>query len=362
MEEKYQATIILHSLGDIIGYKNGDWEFNHGNGPRVPFTYVYEILSEYIDLGGINHLNITNWSNSDDTVMHLATANALIEESSTVDKTCKNMAKHYIKEFNSSDMKNKAPGIALTKYIKRLSQGNSWDSTPYDKSAGGSGASMRCSCIGLAFHGIKNREKLIKYSLEISRMTHNNGVGFLGGITAALFTAFALEDIHIYKWPLLLIKHLESDFLENYIKNTRGYKDYNYEKYQFIDKWKSYNDDKFINDQLKNKPTTNLVHRNKYYYTSLNSNTFSFAYIGSGGDSSVIIAYDCLVDSGNNWEKLLIYSMLHTGDTDTTGCIAGSWYGALYGFKDVPKHFLQQIQGYKKLSQTASKMYSKFMK
>jgi len=27
--------------------------------------------------------------------------------------------------------------------------------------------------------------------------------------------------------------------------------------------------------------------------------------------------------------------MLHGGDNDSTGCIAGSFYGALYGFKGV---------------------------
>ena len=27
--------------------------------------------------------------------------------------------------------------------------------------------------------------------------------------------------------------------------------------------------------------------------------------------------------------------MLHGGDNDSTGTIAGAWYGALYGFEDV---------------------------
>jgi ADP-ribosylarginine hydrolase len=30
--------------------------------------------------------------------------------------------------------------------------------------------------------------------------------------------------------------------------------------------------------------------------------------------------------------------MLHGGDNDSTGCIAGSWYGALHGFNGVPRN------------------------
>ena len=33
--------------------------------------------------------------------------------------------------------------------------------------------------------------------------------------------------------------------------------------------------------------------------------------------------------------------MLHCGDSDSTGCIAGSWYGALYGLNNVPKNNYQ---------------------
>jgi len=29
--------------------------------------------------------------------------------------------------------------------------------------------------------------------------------------------------------------------------------------------------------------------------------------------------------------------MLHGGDNDSTGTIAGAWYGAMNGFKNVPK-------------------------
>ena len=39
--------------------------------------------------------------------------------------------------------------------------------------------------------------------------------------------------------------------------------------------------------------------------------------------------------SNDNWEELMLRAALHGGDSDSTGCIAGSWFGAIYGFKNV---------------------------
>lgn len=56
---------------------------------------------------------------------------------------------------------------------------------------------------------------------------------------------------------------------------------------------------------------------------------------GALGVDSVIIAYDALLGSKDNWEELCLRAALHCGDSDSTGCIAASWFGALYGFKNV---------------------------
>ena len=38
-----------------------------------------------------------------------------------------------------------------------------------------------------------------------------------------------------------------------------------------------------------------------------------------------------------DWKELCYRAVLHGGDNDSTGCIAAAWFGALYGFKTVPK-------------------------
>jgi len=226
---------------------------------------------------------------------------------------------------------------------------------------------MRSSCIGLAFFGKKNREKLIEFAIETSRITHNSAVGYLGGLTSALFTALAIEKVPIKKWPFELMDIIESGLIEKYLKKTKGLKEYNKDKDQFISKWKVYIEDKFDDNGniIIRKSSKNLIQRTVYYYKNFafkTDNNYENMFIGSGGDDSVIIAYDALIDSGKNWEKLVIYAMLHMGDTDTTGCIAGSWYGAMYGLYDIPPQMITDLEYTKKIEKLGKDFYKKFYK
>jgi ADP-ribosylglycohydrolase len=251
--------------------------------------------------------------------------------------------------------------------------GGKWDDMPYDIYSGGSGASMRNPCFGLAFFGQENRYKLIQIAIETSRITHNSVVGYLGGLASALFIALAIENVDVKRWPFELLKLFEDNIIAKYIKKSdRGYESYMRDAHVFIEKWKRYIEDKFddAGNPIKRKSSINLVYRGKYYHE-----TFGFKYegsshlphkseengfIGSGGDDSVIIAYDCLLDAGKNWEKLVIYSMMHIGDTDTTGAIAASMYGALYGFDGVPENFLEHLEYKKELIHLGKNLYKKY--
>jgi len=49
--------------------------------------------------------------------------------------------------------------------------------------------------------------------------------------------------------------------------------------------------------------------------------------------------------------------MFHGGDSDSTGAIAGAWFGALYGFKDVPKINYQDLEKKDELKKLAQKLH-----
>ena len=71
LQTRYVACMVLGGAGDALGYKRGDWEFCISG---------EQIHKELADLGGIENIDVAlpEWNVSDDTVMHLATAEALV--------------------------------------------------------------------------------------------------------------------------------------------------------------------------------------------------------------------------------------------------------------------------------------------
>jgi len=364
MEERYSACMVLHALGDTIGYNNSKWEFMPGGSEKV-----LEKVYQFIYLGGVNYVPPKGWVVSDDTIMHIKTAISLLDDFKSVNGLGKILKKNYIDaydQFIKEGVDLRYPGKTLMTNIKKLKKGLEWNEMDYDINYGGSGASMRTSCIGLAYHGKNNFENLMKISIESSRMTHNSATGYLGGFTSALFTSFAIQNIDIKKWPFKLVELFDNQTIPVYIKEAgRDVGNYFEDFHVFLRKWKRYIDDKFDDngEPVARRSDKNLVLRTNYYYSvyknELDPDTF---FPGSGGDDSTIIAYDCLLDAGRNWEKLVFYAMLHGGDTDTTGCIAGSWYGAIYGFGDVPNSIINNVEMKSEIEKIGKKLYNKFGK
>lgn len=349
VDNRFHACLLLHALGDTIGFKNGDWEFNY-HIPKVDYTFTLEIVFEFFSLGGINGINLKGWIVSDDTLFHLKTAIALIKESNDVNNFAETVTLEYIDALDKMKNEKRYPGVATVDNLQDIKNitDRKWFNTPYNFHFGGCGAAMRTPCIGLILFGKHNRQKLIAFAMEASRNTHNSAVGYLGGITAALFTAFAMEKIAIKRWAFELLDILKPDGLvEQYIKNTFGFDDYLKDKDTFIDKWKQFVNDRFVNGEPVYPKTFNHPEFRSLYYGEnfgfhLMNNTFNLP--GSGGDDCTIIAYDTLLNCNGFWEKAVIFGMLHVGDSDTTGCLVGAWYGAVYGFGDVPDSNLKYLE------------------
>lgn len=374
-KNKFVACMLLHALGDTIGFKNGDWEFNHHN-KMVTYDFSNTLLFEFIELGGINRIDLKDWYVSDDTVMHLATTEGLLEEFKTPKEFGDILAKKYIKLWDNLTEKVKigketdykrATGLTVLSSLDVLRKGTEWNKLPYHEKSGGNGGAMRTLCIGLAFHGQENRKKLIYHSLDASRVTHNSVFGYLGGVSAALFTAYAIEGILPEKWPFKLIKILESNIVDKYLKSMDAYfHTFPEEKEKFIDTWKKYlswrfdDHKKFIKMRYMQIPAQRS---NKFLHTV--SNISIEKNPGNMGHDSVIIAYDalmdCVLENGKpSWEKFVVYSMLHFGDSDTTGSIGGGLYGAYYGLEDVPENNLKYLEMKDELIKVANQLYEKY--
>jgi ADP-ribosylarginine hydrolase len=369
IKERFIATFVLHAIGDMIGFKNGEWEFNyHKREQDITFDLINEILYDYISLGGIIGIDFSTWVVSDDTLLHMAIAESIITDSSISPDFYKTVKSNLKKKYNIMlemirKNSNRFYGINTEKYILKFSDTVDGRSLPYDLYSGGSGASMRTSCIGLAFSGEKNRHKLIDISIESSRLTHNSGIGYLGGLVSALFTAYAIENIPIIEWPFKLIILLQEDSVTKFITSDELQHDHA----KFINLWKKYVEIKDIqnisNQNISNQDTKlfkNLIYRSKFHYDNFSREFDIGNVIGENGCTSVIMAYDCLFDAKDKWETLIIYSALHIGDSDTVASIACSWFGALYGFLHIPKSNYTNLEFNSELFTLGNQFYKQF--
>lgn len=319
---------LYHSLGDTMGYYNGKWEFNYDE-PRVGPEFANTLIYEFISLGGINDISIVNWISSDDTIMYMATYKVLSGKIKDIQDFGHKLQTAYIATLPKIEERH---GGAITKRSLNIQKNIEWDKLPYSRSDIGAGSCMRSGCIGIFFPGKHNRKKLIALAIESSRITHNSTIAILGSVVSALFTAYAIERVPINHWPHKLLKLLKSNKIDNYMEKSRPneYKLFREDKILYFGQWENYVNKRFsgLTPRLDLKILKNPVTRIKYL-----AENFSKGHIdnpGSCGDDAVIMAYDALLESGNILEKLIVYAILHPGDSDTVGAIAMSWFGAFY--------------------------------
>ncbi len=350
-------------IGDIIGFGNGSVEFNEFNNNIVKSNYdakynslftIYHIYN-FISNGGFSGFSIKNLIASDDSILNLAVYDGLKSSVNQSNNEIINKIKEKLIEYYQNDkLKDKRfYGIRTIKSLDRLINRNlDWERFSYSVNAGGCGASIRSMPIGLFYNGKKNREKLLEISIQSSRITHNNPTAYLGGFASALFTALAIENVKPFNWIDELLSFFREGTIIKFVKKIIGEKFKNELKYHLQDvdeffylllKYKEWRfekvDNKFVFNSSKNSKKKSMKFldiRNNLFYEYFNRP--GYYNPGSNGLDSVIIAYDSILECEGNFEKLIYNSMLHAGDSDSTGCIAGALFGAYYGNVNLPSN------------------------
>ena len=105
LKERYEASMVLSGAGDALGYNNGAWEFER-NGETIH--------RQVKQIGGLAKLDVKDFPLSDDTVMHVATAEALIQiegkdKETTIPDLCQGLVKKYVASMK--DMDGRGAGI-----------------------------------------------------------------------------------------------------------------------------------------------------------------------------------------------------------------------------------------------------------
>jgi ADP-ribosylarginine hydrolase len=197
-------------------------------------------------------------------------------------------------------------------------------------------------------------------------------MGFLGCLVTALFCSYAIRNIEPWKWGKMLIELNNSGKIDKYIEKIGIKNKYDNDKHKFWDFWYDYVEQRLPKFYIKPKEfmfSSNRVSDLLLYMPDviLKNNQANFSKLGATGCGATILAYDSLLCSINmkrkvesfdkikmddvnfSWQNLVYFSTLHFGDNDSTGIIAGSWYGALKGFEGFDKKKINELEFKKEL-------------
>ena len=314
--DKYKGCLIGGAVGDALGY-------------TVEFFREKEIFSHYGE-NGITEYELRNGKAiiSDDTQMTLFTANGLLlgDKDGSYIKSIYDCYKEWFVTQNCEykiklkyhswlvDVpelwKRRAPGFTCLSAISSGKMGSVRNPINDSKGCGGV---MRVAPVGLFFKDISKISQTDMISAEVSAITHGHELGY---IPSACFA-------HIIN----LVSHTDislKDAVKDSISHTKKlFKNCNHIDYfcQLMNK--------ALKLSGKNISDLDAIHE-----------------LGEGwvAEETLAIAVYCALKYENDFEKAIITSVNHNGDSDSTGAVTGNILGAYLGMNAIPEKFIENLE------------------
>ncbi|NHI93757.1 MAG: ADP-ribosylglycohydrolase family protein [Candidatus Lokiarchaeota archaeon] len=286
LEDTVKGLMWGLALGDALG-------------KPVEFKHLWRIKEDYGPNGIIDLPMNSIWT--DDTEMTFAVARALI---TTYKLSIETISKQIAEEFivwldTNTGFKPGNTCIQAVVFYKNDPKKDWWNSGI--KESKGCGSAMRVAPIGLFF---SEPDKLYQIAYNSSLITHAHPTALAAAVGAAYLVRLAIDKVTIKKWPEL-VKKIVTDIAEP-------------GKSEFCD-------------------AIDMAEK----ALEIENSEEAIKTIGKGwvGEEAVAIALYCCMKYPNpeDFKDLLILSVNHDGDSDSTGCIAGGIMGAYHGYKAIGK-------------------------
>ncbi|MGH0166925.1 UNVERIFIED_CONTAM: hypothetical protein FKN15_051738 [Acipenser sinensis] len=306
--EKFQAAMLLGGVGDALGYRKASWE---------NCTSGAQIQEELKSLGGLDSLvlDADSWPVSDGTLMHMATAEALLTDNWSLEDLYRELVRLYVEAVVKIQLRQ--PDPATVEGCSQLKPDNyllAWH-TPFNEKGSGFGAATKAMCIGMQYWQTERLDTLVKVSIEAGRMTHNHPTGFLGSLCTALFASYAVQGRPLVQWgrDMLKVLPMAEEYCRKTIRHMAEYQEY---WFYFEAKWQFYLEEREIDQDGQNK----AVLSDKYDAEEMDKIYKRWSSEGRGGrrgHDAPMIAYDALLSAGSDWKQLCNRAMFH-GDMHRT--------------------------------------------
>lgn len=329
-KNRVRGSLVGGAIGDALGFP-------------VEFIFSYENIQKRYGENGITRLATSQWWSgtdtgkaviSDDTQMTLFTALGVLNAKQNGMAPVPSICHAYIewlytqKGFRSQRFKNcwigdlpelnvrRAPGNTCITALERIIQGRD----PMNDSKGCGGV-MRIAPIplyGLSQGRISNVETLNELAADAAELTHEHPLGYI--------PAYVMSHI-IYR-----LGTDESPTREVFAR-------YVYEALQqAIQKYECQKYEMDVLQTLLEKALV-LAYEDIPDYEAITQ-------IGEGwvAEETLAIAVYCCAKHFDNFEKALVASVNHGGDSDSTGAVTGNILGAAVGYDAIPDHFKNDLE------------------
>nr|XP_009936172.1 PREDICTED: [Protein ADP-ribosylarginine] hydrolase-like protein 1 [Opisthocomus hoazin] len=355
--DKFKAALVLAGVGDALGYRNFSRE-NNALGAKIQ--------QELKEIGGLENLVLSpdKWPVSDNTLMHMATAEAVITDYWCLEDLYRELVKRYVDAVDK--LSGRRPDPATIEGCRELKPDNyllAWH-TPFNEKGSGFGASTKAMCLGMRYWKPERLESLIEVSIECGRMTHNHPTGFLGSLCTALFVAYAIQGKPLVQWGREMMKVVP--MAEEYCKKTiRHMAEYQEHWFYFEAKWQFYLEEREINEENQNKPVFpdnyDAEEREKTIKAEFYSEKSLCIYLGAHLHSEkrqwkAHLSAGTPV-AGDVKVKLSNVAWIDRRESAATGSIAGCLYGLVYGLSKVPKGLYQDLEQRERLEYLGENLY-----
>jgi len=345
LQDKIRGSLVGGAVGDALGYP-------------VEFIYSYLNIQNRYGENGITRLDTSHWwlkgderidlGNkawiSDDTQMTLFTACGLLNAKAQGKAPKYAICYAYIewlytqiglKSRRSSDCwisgipelnKRRAPGNTCMSALNDILAGKD-----PNNSSKGCGGIMRTAPVAL--YGVGWMEKAAEEVPE-RRIPNIKDVDMLAADAAEI------THQHPLGWlPSALEAHIIYRLIENGNPTVDDFKAYMIEGYQALEEL-------YPEQKMHIAVLRQLTDKALSLVDSPSSDVENIENVGEGwtGDEALAIAVYCTARYFGDFEKAMIASVNHKGDSDSTGAITGNLLGAAVGYDAIPQHFKDDLE------------------
>lgn len=336
-QDRYRGCLIGGAVGDALGYAV---EFSSAD--RIFRKYGAQGITEYEPVNGVARI-------SDDTQMTLFTANGLLLGTtrgrmrgimgtypSYIEccyrdwlktqigvKTPDHSWLNNVPEMNHS----RAPGLTCMGYLLNNDIGSVSDPRNDSKGCGGV---MRVAPIGLYFEGKDySPDEIDMIGAEAAALTHGHELGYIPA-------AMLVHIVHI-------LAHRTDVSVTEAVEDAKAAM------------CRLFKDAEHIKDMVAiTDRAVALAHRPEIAALD------AIKKLGEGwvAEETLAIAIYCAIRFENDFEKAIIASVNHDGDSDSTGSVTGNILGAHLGMKAIPERFLTNLELKETILEIADDLYN----